>query len=213
MTLRLIDRFQPRLRDEQQKAINADQLRLCDEFEALNPQQLQPLAVFSMQLLCIGLLFFGIINYLAYSWQKHTFALHLTFWGVVLWLLLNVVGYISILPIHEVIHALAFLFWGGRPYFGTKLPLALYCGARQQLFRRNAYLVVGLAPLIVITLVGIIVTLAVPGIAAYAILAIAGNLSGAAGDLWAVTKLLLQPEQVLVEDTDAGYRAWEISAY
>src|SRR5581483_12189157 len=112
--------------------------------------------------------------------------------GVILWLVFNILGYIIILPIHEAIHGLAFAFWGGKPYFGTKLPLALYCGAKNQLFRRNQYLVVGLAPLVVITLAGIILTLFSPVLASYTIFATAGNFSGAAGDVMVARRLLRQ---------------------
>ncbi len=120
-------------------------------------------------------------------------------------------GYILILPIHELIHAAVFTLWGGKPYFGTKLPYALYCGARQQLFRRNQYLVVGLAPLVLITLAGIIFTLVSPALASYTIFATVGNISGAAGDLWVAWRLLRLPRSILVEDTEAGYRAWELT--
>src|SRR5437899_8245356 len=112
--------------------------------------------------------------------------------------------------LHEGLHALAFLFWGGKPYFGAKLPVALYCGAKNQLFRRNQYLVVGLAPLVVITLAGIILTLLSPVLASYTLLATAGNISGAAGDVWGTRELLKQSDEVLVEDTDIGFRVWKI---
>ena len=210
MSLQCIDRFRPALRQQQQKVIDAGQLRLNDEFEALAPQHLRPLALLSLYLLLGGLLFFALLNLIAYPRGQHP-PLHLTPGIVFLIILLNIMGYVLILPIHEVIHALAFLFWGGRPYFGAKLPLALFCGAREQLFPRNYYLSIGLAPVIVISLAGCILTCWRPDLAFYTLLAVAGNLSGAAGDLWAVRRLLLQPANVLVEDTDAGYRAWIVS--
>jgi len=116
------------------------------------------------------------------------------------------------LPLHEGIHGLAFAFWGGKPFFGAKLPVALYCGAKNQLFRRNHYLMVGLAPLVVITLAGIVLTILVPGLAAYTLFGTIGNVSGAAGDVWGTRKILRQPKHVLVEDTETGYRVWEIKS-
>ena len=210
LSLTLIDRFHPRLVREEQKAIDAGQLRKLEELELLEPEQLRPLATISLQMLGIGAVFFFVLNYAAYFWQTHTLALHLTFGGVLLWLVINVIGYFLILPIHEVVHALAFLFWGGKPYFGTKLPLALYCGAKNQLFHRNQYLVVGLAPLVVLTLAGIIFTLLNPVLASYTLFASLGNVSGAAGDVWTVARLLRYPKSALVEDTEAGYRVWEL---
>src|SRR5204863_6691193 len=119
--------------------------------------------------------------------------------------------YIVILAIHELIHALAFLFWGGNPYFGAKLPFAVFCGAKNQLFRRNHYLVIGLAPLVVITLAAVAITLAFPALASYAFFATVGNFSGAAGDIVECNRLFKLPRQALVDATDAGYRACQLS--
>jgi signal transduction histidine kinase len=208
MTLTLIDRFHPRLRNQRQEAINAGYLHKLEEVELLEPQQLRPLALLSLLMLVIGGVFFALLNLAAYAWQTHA---AIGGWGLLLWIIINIVGYILILPLHELVHAAAFLLWGGRPYFGTRLPYALYCGAKNQLFRRNQYLVVGLAPLVVITLAGIIFTLVSPALASYTIFATVGNISGAAGDVWAARRLLRLPPSVLVEDTEAGYRAWQLT--
>jgi hypothetical protein len=181
-----------------------------DELALLEPEQLRPLALLSLRMLSIGGIFFLVLNLLAYYWRMHTFSPRITIWGAILWLIINVLGYFVILPIHEVIHGLVFLFWGGKPYFGSRLPLALYCGARDQLFQRNQYLSVGLAPLLIITLAAIIVTLYFPILASYALFATIGNFAGAAGDVLVAERLLHLPNGALVEDTDAGYRAWEI---
>jgi Putative zincin peptidase len=207
-SLTLIDRFHPRMRNEQQEAINAGHLRKLEEIELLQPEQLRPLALLSLLLLLIGGVFFGLLTFAAYTRQNHT---GIGGGGLLLWLVINIVGYILILPLHEVIHAAAFTLWGGKPYFGARLPYALYCGAKDQLFHRDQYLVVGLAPLVVITLAGIIFTLVSPALASYTIFATAGNISGSAGDLWAVRRLLRQPHSILVEDTEAGYRAWQLT--
>jgi len=212
MALTLIDRFHPRLRREQQAEIDAGHVRIREELELLGSQQLRPLAQLSLLMLVIGGVFFVALNFAAYYLHKHTFSPNTAGWGLLLWFAINIVGYIVILPLHEVIHGLAFAFWGGHPYFGAKLPLALYCGAKNQLFRRNQYLVVGLAPLVVITLAGIIFTLLSPSLASYTIFATIGNFSGAAGDVWVAKRILQQPPSVLVEDTQTGYRVWELTA-
>ncbi len=212
MALTLIDRFHPRLQREQQAAIDAGHIRIREELELLGPQQLRPLAQLSLLMLVIGGVFFVALNFASYYWHKHTLSPNTAGWGLLLWFAINIVGYIVILPIHEVIHGLAFAFWGGHPYFGTKLPLALFCGAKNQLFRRNHYLVVGLAPLVVITLAGIVFTLLSPSLASYTIFATIGNFAGAAGDVWVARRMLQQPVSVLVEDTQTGYRVWELTA-
>jgi Putative zincin peptidase len=211
LSLLLIDRFHPYQRDEQQEAINAGHIRKLEEIELLEPEQLRPLALLSLLLLVIGAIFFGFLNYSTYILQIHSAPGFKGGWSLLLWLVINIVGYLLILPIHELFHAVAFILWGGKPYFGAKLPYALYCGAKNQLFHRNQYFVVGLAPLVVITLVGIIFTFISPILASYTLFATVGNISGAAGDVWVVRKLRRRPDSVLVEDTEAGYRAWELA--
>lgn len=208
--LQLIDRFHPRQRRAEQLAIDAGRLRKLDELELLEPAALRPLARFGLLLLLGGGLFFIVLNLATYYWQRHTLSLNLTFGGVLVWLLINILGAIVILPLHELLHGLMFLLWGGRPFFGAKLPLALYCGARQQLFHRNQYIAVGLAPLVVITLVAFVLTLFSPVLASYTLFANLSNFSGAVGDLWSVMRMARLPANALIEDTDAGYRAWEI---
>lgn len=213
MALTLVDRFQPRLRAEQQAAIDAGHLRKVEELALLEQEQLLPLARMSLQLLLVGAVFFGLLNYGAFVLRYHTFNPGITGRGFVLWLVISVVGYCMMLPLHEALHGAAFLLWGGRPYFGVKFPYALFCGAKNQLFRRNQYLVVGLAPLVVITLVGIVVTLVAPIVAAFTLAVTVGNISGAAGDVWSVARMLRLPDTTLVEDTESGYRVWEVTAY
>lgn len=210
MSLTLIDRFQPRLRAAQQAAIDAGHIRKVEEMALLEREQLLPLARLSLQLLLLGALFFGLLNYGAFALHYRTLNPGITGGGFLLWLLISVVGYCLMLPLHEALHGAAFLLWGGKPYFGAKFPYALYCGARNQLFRRNQYLVVGLAPLVVITLAGIIVTLIAPVVAAFTLAVTVGNVSGAAGDVWSVARMLRLPATTLVEDTDSGYRVWEV---
>lgn len=208
--LTLIDRFQPHLRDRQQIAIAAGKLRKRDELELLEPQQLRPMLLLSVVMLVIGTVFFGLLTIAAYFAQTHSTRGQIGGWALLLWVGINILSYVLVLFLHEGIHALAFIFWGGKPYFGAKLPLALFCGAKNQLFRRNQYLVVGLAPLVVITVVAVIFTLFYPALASYTLLGSIGNFSGAAGDVWGTLKLLRQPRNVLVEDTDSGFRVWEI---
>lgn len=210
MPLLLVDRYHAQSRRKQQVLIDAGQLHKIDELALLEPEQLRPLAQLSLLMLGFGSVFFVLLNQAAYSWRTHIFLPHVTIGSIALWLGINILSYILVLPIHELIHGLTFAFWGGRPHFGAKLPFALYCGAKQQLFRRNHYLVIGLAPLVVITLAGIIFTLFAPGLAVYTLLATAGNFSGAAGDVVVAQRIARLPQNVLVEDTEIGYTAWEV---
>src|SRR6266567_322484 len=196
MPLTLIDRFHTHQRNEKQEAINNGHIHKLEEIELLEPEQLRPLALLSLLLLIIGAIFFGLLNYASYTQQTHSATGINGGKSLLLWIVINIIGYILILPIHELIHAAAFVLWGGKPYFGARLPYALYCGAKNQLFHRNQYFVVGLAPLVVITLAGIIFTLISPALASYTIFATVGNISGAAGDVWAARRLLRLPPSV-----------------
>ena len=211
MTLTLIDRFHPRLRNEQQVAVDAGQLCKREELELLDPEQLRPLLMVSLVMLVIGTVFFVTLNIAAYIAETHITQGQIGGWELVVWIGINSVAYILVMFLHEGIHALAFIFWGGTPYFGAKLPVALYCGAKNQLFRRNHYLVVGLAPLVVISLAAIVFTILAPALASYTLFASIGNFSGAAGDVWSAQKIIRHPTNVLLEDTESGYRVWEIS--
>ncbi|GCE27508.1 hypothetical protein KDA_29920 [Dictyobacter alpinus] len=210
MSLFLVDRFNRQLRDEQQALIDAGKLAKTEELALLEEPQLRPLAILSFQMLLGGGLFFVVLDLLSYFWHYQRWWSDPSIGGTVSWIILNIIGYVLILCVHEIIHGAVFAWWGGSPHFGAKLPLALYCGARQQLFRRNHYLAVGLAPLIVLTLAGIIVILLFPGPASYLLLALSGNFSGAAGDVMVAQHIARQPASTLIEDTEVGYTAWKL---
>lgn len=212
MALRLIDRFHPRLRRKRQAEIDAGQLRKVESLELLGREMLRPLALLSLYMLIIGVVFFGALNLVAYFWSRHTLTFSFSSGGLLLWLLSNIVAYVVILPVHEGIHGLVIALLGGKPYFGAKLPLALFCGAKNQLFRRNQYIVVALAPLVVISLAAIVLTLLAPVAASYVFLATVGNFSGAAGDVWTSARVVRLPPDSLIEDTADGYQVWELAS-
>lgn len=211
MSLTVIDRFRPQIRRKLQTAIDAGQLRKRDALELLVPQHIRVLAWLSLLMLAGGGVFFVGLNIVAYIVQIHLPFGSIGGWTLLLWIMINILGSIIILPIHEALHGLAITFWGGKPHYGAKLPFALYCGAKNQLFHRNAYLVVALAPVVVITLAAILFTVLSPVLASYTLLASISNFSGAAGDVWMAAKLLRQPRHVLVEDTETGYIVWEVT--
>lgn len=120
----------------------------------------------------------------------------------------NVLAYAAILPLHEGVHAMIILVLGGRPTFGLKLPLAAYCTAPDQLFTREGYAAVALAPLILISLAGVALIWLAPNAAAYVLFGLAGNVSGAVGDLAAARRTLALPHDALIADTATGFIAY-----
>ncbi len=211
MPITIVDRFHPARRKAWQTSADEGSLQVVETMEIFEPEQLLPLARFSLQLLVLSGIFFIVLNLFAYIWRTGRTGASLNVGEVLLWLVLNILSYILILPLHELFHGLAFILWGGRPHFGARLPIALYCGARDQAFPRNYYLVVGLAPLVVISLAAIVFTLLAPGFAPFVLLATVGNVSGAAGDLLVARRLYALSDQALVEDLETGYRAWVVT--
>lgn len=129
---------------------------------------------------------------------------------IVLLIAFNIVGYTLMIPTHEAVHALVILALGGRPRFGLKLPLAAYCTAPNQLFLRNGYTAVALAPLIALSSAALVVASLAPNVAAGLLLAVAGNVAGAVGDLEVVRAIRAQPPDTLIADTATGYIAYRL---
>ncbi|MBX5450927.1 DUF3267 domain-containing protein [Thermogemmatispora sp.] len=210
--MRVIDRFHPQRRHELQAALDAGLALLRGEVSLLEPPLLYPLTLLSLLLLLIGLIGFSALALLALAWRA------LPGWStgsidglqLLIWIGISSAIYLALLPLHELLHGLVFRFWGGEPYYGLRLPVALYCGARNQLFRRNHYLLVGLAPCLVLSLLLALLMFCWPMTAPYLVLAGAGHLSGCAGDLLAIFLLLRYPSHLCVEDTELGFRIWEI---
>ncbi len=103
--------------------------------------------------------------------------------------------------LHELIHGFFFwLFTRTRPKFGFKLMYA-YAAAPDWYLPRNQHFIVGLAPLVLITLVGLLLLPVVPNFAVWPIvLMITANSAGAVGDMAMATWLLFQPQTALVRD-------------
>jgi hypothetical protein len=208
MALQVIDRFHAQWRRAQQQALDEGRIQQECELELLTPERMNRLAVWGLFLFVIGAVFFIGLNIAMYLLHTHHTSGTISGWPLIFWLVINILGSMLILGIHEFVHGLAFMLWGGKPYYGARLPFALYCSAHGQLFPRNYYIVVGLAPFVIITLLAILFTIIAPILASYGLLAWISNFSGAVGDLMAVRWLLHQPRDVLVEDTETGCRVW-----
>jgi hypothetical protein len=210
--LRVAHCFQPRRRRLAQQAAREGRVERVQTWDALAPERLEALARFSLQLFLVGLVIFLGLNVLAYRLAAGQNGVALS-WGLVLLVIgANILSYLLIMALHEGVHGLVFALMGGRPIFGAKLPFALYCSAPNQLFTRNAYLAVGLAPLVVISLAGMVLIFLEPTLAPYVQLALIGNFSGAAGDLWAARILLRQPPTVYALDQASGFEVYQVSS-
>lgn len=111
--------------------------------------------------------------------------------------------------VHELIHAAVIRRYGGSVSFGVGLaqyvmPYA-YVTTTQR-FTRNQFVAVAVAPLVVITAVGVPAMVLFD--APWLILPLAINASGAIGDLWMTGLLLRYPRHVVVEDHTTGLRVY-----
>lgn len=116
---------------------------------------------------------------------------------------LGIVAAVTFLMIvvHEGFHGVFFwLFSRSRPKFAFKGYYA-YASAPDWYFPRRQYILIGLAPLIGITLLGIAGLLWLPDSLVLPIfLLLLFNTSGAAGDIWVVGRLLFCPSETLIRD-------------
>jgi hypothetical protein len=132
--------------------------------------------------------------------------------AAVLWL-----AVIAVFFLHEYIHGIAIRWVGLKPRYGAKyaalgrfkLPVVLYATADDALFRRYQFVVVALAPAVVITLGGMALALLLPDyVANYIVLAVVLNGSGAAGDFWMAAVVLRYPSHTLVRDEADSIRVY-----
>ncbi len=129
--------------------------------------------------------------------------------GIVWWIALILI-IVTVLPFHELIHGITITLLGHHASYGAKLSKGvLYATAENALFRRDEYLAVALAPLIVITLLamGLMLVLS-QGWAYYAAIAVMINAGGAIGDLWAAGVVARYPATALIRDEADGFRVF-----
>jgi hypothetical protein len=122
-------------------------------------------------------------------------------------LLVIVVLATAIIVPHEWVHGLAIRRYGGDPRYGVGvahfiLPYAY--ATTDHRFTRNQFVVVLLAPLVLLTLVGVPAMLVFEW--GWLALPLAANAGGAVGDLWMTLTLLGYPSRVHVEDHRTGLR-------
>jgi hypothetical protein len=116
---------------------------------------------------------------------------------------------IGTLVIHELVHGAAMMLFGARPQFGVAMvqrimPVA-YCTSPGFWFTRWQFLVVSLAPVVVMSVVGIAL-MPLGNLAAWLVVPLAINLGGGIGDLWFAGMLLRRPRDTMIEDLRDGLR-------
>ncbi len=115
------------------------------------------------------------------------------------------------LILHELTHGVFMRVYGARPQYGVLWKqLMFYATSPGYAFRRNSYLVIALAPLIILSLFAIAGMIWFAGTGWMALIGLSGvlNGSGAIGDLWVAMKVLGYPEEAYVMDERDGFRVF-----
>lgn len=163
------------------------------------------LAALSLGSILLGGLAVGIILWVLPLLRPDLVELSVTIGGLadlLRFLLIALIVLVVMVVLHEGLHGLMFWhFTGDRPTFGFK-GLYAYAAAPNWYLPRNQHLVVALAPLIVITLGGLLLVAVLPEAAVLPIIAIVAlNAGGAIGDILAALWLLRVDAAALVQDT------------
>ena len=126
-----------------------------------------------------------------------------------------VLGLLGGLVLHEAAHAVVFLVLGARPQFGakwsTRFGPVLYASAPGSYLSRSGYVVVGLAPVLGLTVLLLAVVAVAPAgglIGSAAFLAVILSVGGSAGDAMIVRAVLSYPADARFEDTADGFTVY-----
>ncbi len=168
-----------------------------------NKKQLQAVALLQLALMVVAA-FIGALE----SPLSATFAMG-ALESVAVKVLVMSVSMIAYIILHEAVHGVVIALCGAKPYFGWKGVYA-YAASRAY-FRKRAYLVIALAPIVFW------------GIVLWAICAWAGpgwfwvfyaiqifNLSGGAGDLYVTYIMLKLPQDLWVLDNGASMQVYAL---
>jgi len=125
------------------------------------------------------------------------------------WIWIILVFIISI-PLHEFLHGLAIRRAGHKPRYGMMLSKgAFYATADNALFWREDFIFIALAPLIGITLLGLLLVFILPDTLGYYVsLGVVFNAANSIGDLWMTAVVRRYPPSTLVRDQADSIRIY-----
>ncbi len=168
--------------------------------------------------LLIGMNVMGVLLLFVFGWL---------FWGIAAWLMPQLfllqlqifframristvlLTIALVVVLHELCHALFFwLFSRERPQIGFNL-LYAYAAAPDWYFTRNQFVLIGLAPVLLLTLAGLV---ALPWVSvvttSHLVLGLTVNAAGAIGDFIVVMWVLGQPANILLRDEGTAVSAY-----
>ncbi len=116
-----------------------------------------------------------------------------------------VVVFVLMIVVHELIHGAFFwVFTRQPPKFGLRGWYA-FASAPGWYFPRRQYLVIGLAPVVCLSVLGMLLLALLPaGALVLTLFAVILNAASSIGDLWICIRLMFERRPVLVEDVGDG---------
>ena len=175
----------------------------------------KPMRLIAMNILGAFLfIIFGLIfSWLAFSLGKlpsdgEFRIISLSMFGLVL------AGILLTLVLHELTHGLMMTIFGARPKYGIIWKgLMLYATSPGYAYHRNNYVIIALAPLVLISTLVIMGMWGLQGTLWVALLGICGivNASGAIGDMWITMIVLRYANIAYVMDERDGIRVFSLA--
>lgn len=157
--------------------------------------------VLALPLFLLGIWLFGAVYLLTHGLQEFSIGI-----GIPELLVLLVIT-TGLLVLHELVHALAMRRMGAAPSFGAdillKIAPVLYTTAPGHQFSRREYLVVALAPMVVVSGLGA-VWVAMGPFGKELVQPLALHLGGCIGDVWVAGLILREPADTTFEDRPDG---------
>ncbi|MBE0410710.1 MAG: DUF3267 domain-containing protein [Anaerolineales bacterium] len=116
-----------------------------------------------------------------------------------------VIALVLVLILHELVHGLFYWWFSGKsPKFGFQGIFPYAAAPKGVYFFRNHFIIVGIAPLIFLTLIGLPLVLTVPAhLVPILVFFITLNASGSAGDALMVMLFLSYSADTVMEDKDS----------
>lgn len=122
-------------------------------------------------------------------------------------------AFVATVVLHELVHGVCFLLFGGSPRFGVGASFLLpYISTTSDgdRFDPRQMSIIGLAPMVVLSVGTLLVGGLWPSLAPYALVGFLANLSGSVGDIWlvALVRRFAHLDDVTFEDRRAGVAVW-----
>ena len=131
--------------------------------------------------------------------------------SIIQFLLIVLGPMIVFILVHELIHGAFFwIFSHSRPIFGLRSGYA-YAAAPGWYFPRGQYLVIALAPLVLISILGMALVAVLPAGTIVAILVgVVANAAGSVGDIWIAFLVIREPSKIVIEDLGDGFNIYKL---